>query len=67
LLKLASGRQQEVQRSENGTFVCLCGKEFTRAHALRRHAAMCTNATVLEETANNDEDNDEGIFHFLKG
>ena len=64
ILNLSGSRKQEIKRSENGSFACLCGKEFGRAHALRRHAVKCNVIMVWEETADVSDNVDEGTSLF---
>ena len=53
--------KQGPVRSENGKFVCGCGRDYVIAQSLKRHQKNCHEATVMDETSNDDEDNDEGI------
>lgn len=64
ILNLSESRKQEIKRSEKGSFDCLCGKEFGRAHALRRHAAGCKVVMMSQETADVNDNVDEGISLF---
>jgi len=49
--------------SESGKFVCGCGRDYMVAQSLKRHKRNCQEVMVMDET-NDDENNDEGIFHF---
>jgi hypothetical protein len=61
-LKLSDSREEEISRSETGKFACLCGKEFGRAHALRRHSVRCNTVLLSNETVDVSDRIDEGIL-----
>ena len=51
-------------RSENGRFVCGCGRDYIIAQSLKRHQRNCQEAGLMDEPMNDDENNIEGIFLF---
>jgi len=46
-------------RSENGKFVCKCGRDYGLASSLRRHQKTCKNE-ILSKEITDDENIDEG-------
>jgi len=53
--------KRRAERSENGKFSCKCGRDYVRAHALRRHQKTCKDEILSEEIA--DDENVEKGTH----
>jgi hypothetical protein len=53
--------KQRAERSENGKFVCRCGRDYMFAPSLRRHQRNCKDETLSREKVGNDKDIEQGI------
>jgi hypothetical protein len=56
--------REGIKRSENGKFVCNCGRDYVAAQSLQRHQKHCREAIVSEEITDISESMAEGIFQF---
>jgi len=54
------GMTKEFRRNESGKFDCLCGKEYERAHTLRRHGVTCTAIITAIESESESSENEDG-------
>jgi hypothetical protein len=63
--KMISGvENQGVKRSENGKFMCRCGRNYTWPRSLQRHQRSCRIETLSKEMKNNEDNGDKGISLF---
>jgi len=49
MIKFPDGNVTKVERAENNTFKCKCGKSFMHPESLRRHAKNCRDELVEQE------------------
>jgi hypothetical protein len=49
-----------MKRSENGKFICYCGRDYTWPCSLQRHQKNCKDE-ILSEGTINDENVEQGI------
>ena len=48
-----------MERSQNGKFVCECGKDYLWPRSLRRHQRKCNIIKRKRDRETNDEDEEE--------
>ena len=53
--------KQRAERSENGKFVCRCGRDYIFASSLRHHQRNCKDEILSREKVGNDKDIEQGI------
>jgi len=59
-------KNQRVDRSENGKFMCKCGRNYTWARSLQRHQRSCNAEIPLKETESDASNDDEGMIQFYE-
>lgn len=51
----------QIQRGNDGKFVCDCGNSYHRAQALKRHKQGCYASIAIAGDMENNSDYEEGI------
>jgi hypothetical protein len=61
---ILSGQEEEITRSENGKFVCVCGKQISHVRSLKRHRIGCNTSILAIENESRTSENEEGMRQF---
>jgi hypothetical protein len=56
---LVGSEDRRLKRSENGKFLCECGKDYLWPRSLRRHRRNCNSVKQTEDKETNDDDDDD--------
>jgi hypothetical protein len=62
---LSNVTEGELQRSEDGRFVCQCGKTYQQVQALKRHQKACAIATDVLEAFVLEEESTRPRLHMI--
>ena len=62
--KTSMNMKERIERSENGKFICKCGRDYMFAPSLRRHQKSCKDGILSEERAD-DENIEKGNFSYI--